>query len=247
MGEVFHEERPARMVIEPTLTIRPASGAVRGVVLVLHGGRADGLQPARRRQLSPARMIPFAHQLHSAGSGQGLEVWSLLYRVRGWNGARMSPLHDARWALARIRARHPAVPVYLLGHSMGGRVALHVADDAQVRAVVALAPWLEGATPVAPVARRELLIMHGTTDRWTSAGHSLNFSRRALGVAAGVRYVSVRNAGHFMLSRHSTWHRLTTSFVLKRFAVDTGVALTRDQLQPAEELLAAPDPLGLTA
>ena len=39
------------------------------------------------------------------------------------------------------------MPVYLLGHSMGGLTALCVADDPQVEAVVALAPWLNARDP----------------------------------------------------------------------------------------------------
>ncbi|MFF2031933.1 alpha/beta hydrolase [Arthrobacter sp. NPDC058192] len=204
------------------LTIAKASGPTRGVVLVLHGGRADSYDPVRGRHLSPARMLPFAQSLKTRGGRHGLAVWTLRNRYRGWNGKDQSPVQDARWALAHIRRDHPGVPVYLLGHSMGGLTAVSVADDPQVDAVVALAPWLSAGTPVRPVAGRRLLIVHGSDDRWTSPHNSLGYARRAAGVAASVDYVSLKGAGHFMIRRVQLWNVLTTGFILDAFGEATG-------------------------
>ena len=204
------------------LRITEAAGETRGVALVLHGGRADSYDAVRGRHLSPARMRPFARALHRQGGPHGLAVWTLRNRYRGWNGEDMSPVHDARWALARISREHPGVPVYLLGHSMGGLTALCVADDAQVEAVVALAPWLNHKTPVEPVAGRRVLIVHGTDDRWTSPANSLDYARRADGVAASVDYVSLKGAGHFMIRRVALWNVLANGSVLDAFGEATG-------------------------
>jgi len=204
------------------LRITEAAGETRGVALVLHGGRADSYDAVRGRHLSPARMRPFARALHRQGGPHGLAVWTLRNRYRGWNGEDMSPVHDARWALARISRDHPGVPVYLLGHSMGGLTALCVADDAQVEAVVALAPWLNHKTPVEPVAGRRVLIVHGTDDRWTSPANSLDYARRADGVAASVDYVSLKGAGHFMIRRVALWNVLANGSVLDAFGEATG-------------------------
>ncbi|WP_090577088.1 alpha/beta hydrolase [Arthrobacter sp. ov407] len=204
------------------LRITEAAGETRGVALVLHGGRADSYDAVRGRHLSPARMLPFARALHRQGGRHGLAVWTLRNRYRGWNGEEMSPVHDARWALARISQEHPGVPVYLLGHSMGGLTALCVADDAQVEAVVALAPWLNHKTPVEPVAGRRVLIVHGTDDRWTSPAKSLDYARRADGVAASVDYVSLKGAGHFMIRRVALWNVLANGSVLDAFGEATG-------------------------
>ena len=171
------------------LTVLAPSGATHGVALVLHGGRSHSFEPVQARHLSPARMVPFARHLYRAGRKYGLEVWILRNRVRGWNGEDMSPLKDARWALAKIREQHPGVPVYLLGHSMGGLTAICAADDPQVDAVVALAPWLDDATPATPLAGRKVLIVHGDQDRWTSPTASLRFARRAAPAARGGQYV----------------------------------------------------------
>src|SRR5512141_2748815 len=84
------------------LSIAPASGDTRGVALVLHGGRSNSYGSVRGRHLSPARMLPFARALQSGGGSDGLAVWTLRNRYRGWNGQDRSPVQDARWALAHI-------------------------------------------------------------------------------------------------------------------------------------------------
>lgn len=208
---------------EAMLTVLPPAGVTRGVALVLHGGRSHSFEPVQARHLSPARMVPFARRLHRAGKKYGLEVWILRNRVRGWNGEEMSPLKDARWALTKIREQHPGVPVYLLGHSMGGLTAICAADDPQVDAVVALAPWLDNATPATPLAGRKVLIVHGDQDRWTSPTASLRFARRAAPAAEVLQYVSLRGTGHFMFRRVRLWHTLATGFLLKAFGERVGI------------------------
>ena len=223
---------------KPVLTVQEAAGVTRGVALVLHGGRSHSYEPVEARHLSPARMVPFAKHLHRAGGKHGLAVWTLRNSVRGWNGPDMSPLQDARWALSRIHEEHPGVPVYLLGHSMGGLTAICAADDPQVDAVVALAPWLNAEAPAGNLAGRKVLIVHGSMDRWTSPAQSLKFAQRALGPADELRYVSLAGAGHFMFRKVRLWHTLATGFVLKAFAESTGAetgssAARFDALLPA--------------
>jgi pimeloyl-ACP methyl ester carboxylesterase len=140
-------------------------------------------------------------------------VWLLRYRYRGWNGPEMSPVRDARWALAEVRSRHGDVPVVLVGHSMGGRTALRVAGDPAVKGVAALAPWLLDTEPVDQLAARRVLVAHGDRDRVTSPAASRRYAERAARVT-GVRHVTVRGDAHAMLLRWPTWHRLTTRFVL---------------------------------
>lgn len=217
------------------LKVLEPAGQVRGVALVLHGGKSQSREPVQARHLSPARMVPLARDLHRAGRQHGLAVWILRNSVRGWNGADMSPLQDARWALQLIREQHPGVPVFLVGHSMGGRTALAAAADPQVAAVVALAPWLAPASPTATVAGRKVLIVHGTLDRWTSPAASFAFAQRAADSAAGMQYVSLSGAGHFMLRKVRLWHSLTTGFVLKAFAESTGAPVA--PLPAFEQLL----------
>ncbi|GAA2177950.1 alpha/beta hydrolase [Arthrobacter parietis] len=240
------QDADGSMAHAPEVTVRPAAGAVRGVVLVLHGGRSNSFEPVRSRHLSPARMIPFARLLSSWGSPAGLETWSLRNRVRGWNGEHMSALHDARWALQQIRKRHPGKPVYLLGHSMGGLTALCAADDPQVRAVVALAPWLDSTTPLQQVSGRRVLIVHGDADRWTSPRQSLRYAQRIQHIADDVRYVTLTGAGHFMFTKLSVWHELSASYLLKSFSDDTGAPVDAKYLRRAADVLVEPSPLGVT-
>lgn len=228
---------------EPVVTVRPAATAARGVALVLHGGRANSFEPVRARQLSPARMVPIARQLHSWGSLAGLETWNLRNGVRGWNGELMSPLRDARWALEQIHEKHPGLPVYLLGHSMGGLTALCAAEDPLVRAVVALAPWVDSTTPVQHLAGRRVLIMHGDADSWTSPRQSLLYAQRIQGIADDVRYVTIAGAGHFMVTKLPVWHDLSVSYLLDSFSRDTGAPVNPRHLRRAADLLAQPAPL----
>ncbi len=200
-----------------TVRVRRAVGTTRAVVIVLGGGQVESRAAASPRQASALRMIPFARSLHRAGAENGVAVWTLHYRFRGWNGSEQSPLADARWALDEVRRRHGDVPVVLVGHSMGGRTALRAAGDTSVRAVVALAPWLPPAEPVDPLRGRSMLILHGTRDRRTDPGASFEFTRRAAIVAAA-HLVEIRGGGHPMIRRAHLWHGLTTWFVTENLS-----------------------------
>ncbi len=197
----------------PTLTVRPAQGEVGSVVLVLHGGKVSSSAAVRRGNLVVLRMVPFARSLQRALAPTGTEVWSLRYAARGWNAPLEAPVRDARWALDGIRERHGRVPVVIVGHSMGGRTALRVADDRDVIGVVALAPWLPDAEPVMSVTGKWVLILHGRRDRWVPAAGSLAWSRRAQEVTAALERFELTWTGHPMLRRAGTWHALATTHV----------------------------------
>src|SRR5690349_13608712 len=97
---------------DPKLLVAEASGPVRGVALVLHGGRAKSHMPVRAQQLAVLRMRPFVHALRRHADA-GLAVAQVRYRVRGWNGAERSPVADTLWALDQLVERFPDVPVAL--------------------------------------------------------------------------------------------------------------------------------------
>ncbi len=196
----------------PSVEIRRARGTTRAVVLMLYGGKAESHEPSRPWHLSAVRLRPFARQISRRTRRDGVAVWTLRYRKRGWNGAEASPVADAQWALAEIRRRHPGAEVVLVGHSMGGRTALRIADDPDVVGVVALAPWLTAGEPRVRLGHRRLLVLHGTLDRWTDPQASKAYveAARAEGVAATWRPMT---DGHFMLRSRGTWKRLTSDFV----------------------------------
>ncbi|WP_027940647.1 serine aminopeptidase domain-containing protein [Amycolatopsis taiwanensis] len=212
----------------PSMSVLRARGPVRAVTLVLHGGAEAGLR--RTYPWGPAylRMLPLARAVRWAAAGHGVEVRVLRNRVRGWNEPDLHPVVDARWALARIRAEHPGIPVFLLGHSMGGRVALRVADDPAVTAVCALAPWTPDGEPVDGVAGRDVVIAHGTLDRTTKPAESYTFAWRARAQAARVARFEVLAEGHAMLCRPRVWDRLVGEFALDAAGVAPGLAWSAD-------------------
>ncbi len=187
---------------------KPRPTGPRLLVLVLHGGRARGEGPVRRSQLAYLRMVQFASRLAGACRGENVAVALLRYRRRGWNEPHQDPVLDTLWAIERLRARFPGVPVALVGHSMGGRVALRLAAEPDIRAVCALAPWIEPGEPMAQLAGRTILLVHGDRDRWTDAAASRRFAE-----SAGVSWLSVPGSGHAMLRRSSRWVGLVLEFL----------------------------------
>ena len=182
------------------------------VALVLHGGASRG-QAVRvsPTQLSVLRMVPIAGRLAQAGRGR-LAVFRLLNSARGWDRST-TPVDDVRWALGRVRERYGAdVPVGLVGHSLGGRAALLSAAAPQVRSVVALAAWLHPREPVPPAPGREVLFVHGDSDRMASLDNARAAARR-LSDGASVGFVTVREGSHAMLRRHRAFDGLAADWV----------------------------------
>lgn len=224
------------MTAEPRLRKLGASGAdVRAAVLVLHGGQENSTAPAAPWHPAYLRMIPFARDLRRA---PGVAVWQLCNRHRGWNAPDLDPVADARWALDRLRAAYPDVPVALVGHSMGGRVALRVADDPAVVGVCALAPWTPDGEPVGQLAGRTVLIAHGDRDRMTDPALSYTYAERAKVVTDAVARFDVLGDAHAMLNRYGEWTRLVRRFTL-------GVLGVVDVDRDIAEALAKPAPAGL--
>jgi pimeloyl-ACP methyl ester carboxylesterase len=192
-------------VSDPLLTTADVPGDPRAVVLVLHGGkprsdRVIGPTSAswRRAAWLQRAIVPQAHEA-------GIGVWLARYRVRGWNGGA-GPVRDARWALDELRAAHGDVPVVLLGHSMGARVAVHAADDPSVVGVVGLAPWWSADDPVATLSGRALRAAHGRRDRITSFRETSSYVDRARTVAASAELHDMGGLGHYMLAGSRRWH-----------------------------------------
>lgn len=200
--------------VTPAVAVLGTQGAPRGVVLLLHGGKADSFERAETRHLSAVRLTPFARLLHEGGHAAGVAVWRLRYRFRGWNGSAMSPVSDVQWALREVRSRHGQIPVVLLGHSMGGRAAVHVLGDPSVHRAVLLAPWLYPDSPVSGARDRDVLVLHGTRDRWTSPSHAADWVDRAAVVARQAAYLSMHGDGHFMLRRPRLWTEIAAGYAL---------------------------------
>lgn len=207
---------PVAAGARPSVSTLPARASrTSAVVLVLHGGAEYGSAVVRPWRLAYLRMVPLARAVWAAGARHGVEVRLLRNRLRGWNEPTRHPLHDARWALETIAAERPGLPVVLVGHSMGGRVALRVADDAAVRGVCAFAPWTPHDEPVESVTGRAVLIAHGTLDSVTPPEDSFRYAARAEAHTARLARLEVTAETHALLRRPAVWNRLAAEFAVQ--------------------------------
>lgn len=189
-----------------------------GVVLMLHGGQANSHDPVDDSSTSWKRSHWMQRQIAGRAHAQGVNLWLLRYQSRGWNAgsaATPSPVPDARWALDEVRREYGDVPVVLLGHSMGARTAVAVADDPSVTGVVALAPWLPADDPIHPLTGKHLLAAHGRSDKITSFRATKAFVRRADEVAASAELQDMGRVGHYMLRRHRAWNHVALTHSLR--------------------------------
>lgn len=193
----------------PEFTRSDVDGPPRGLILMLHGGKADSFVPVDDKSASWRRSAWMQRQIDSRAIAAGVSVWLLRYQHRGWNervASPPSPVPDARWALEEVRRELGDLPVVLLGHSMGARTAVAVADDPFVTGVVALAPWLPANEPVTSLAGKHLAVAHGRGDKITSHRQTVAFMQRAERVAASAEFHDMGRAGHYMLRKRREWN-----------------------------------------
>ncbi len=131
-----------------SVTVHPAHGPARGVVLAVHAMMVDGRSLDR----------PAGGGLASVLAEAGLEVWRVDLRGHGASGP--SPADGGRWtyddlvrhdlpALVEAASRR-GLPVTVLGHSLGGHVAAAAAAEGLApHALVLLAAnvWLKATEP----------------------------------------------------------------------------------------------------
>ena len=116
---------------------------------------------------------------------------------------------DARWALDEVRRELGDVPVVLLGHSMGGRTAVAVADDPSVVGVVALAPWLPPGEPNGALAGKHFAAAHGRSDKITSYRQTRAFVAHAAAASPPRSSCTAwAGVGHYMFRHVPAWNAL---------------------------------------
>lgn len=180
-------------------------------MLVLHGGASrQGRMMVSPTQLSVLRMIPIAKRIAKAGQGR-LVVHRLLNSVRGWDH-EFTPVRDVRWAIGEVRREYGALPVCLVGHSLGGRAALLAGEEEQVTSVVALNPWVYPSDD-ADLAGRRVLFVHGTEDRVALPQRATTVARRLAG-RAEVSFISVPGARHAMLRHGPTFEKAAAQWAV---------------------------------
>jgi pimeloyl-ACP methyl ester carboxylesterase len=119
------------------------------------------------------------------------------YRVKSWRRLDWC-VEDTAAAIRELGAKR----TLLVGFSMGGAVAISAAGDDSVEAVVGLAPWIPDGLDLSPLMGRELVVLHGSLDRWFPGipGVPARVSRRGFDRARtlGVdgRYVLIPGAVH---------------------------------------------------
>ena len=196
-----------------TVSTPARSGGVqaRAAVLVLHGGSPDSVTPTRWRDLAVLRLRPVAGAI--AREVPGALVHRLRFSVRGWNGDGAAALADARWALAELRGRHPGLPVVVVGHSMGGRVAAQIGGDTDVVGLVLLAPWVPSEDPADQLAGVPVVIVQGGRDRSIPLATTEPWIAHAENAPATIFRTVLSWAEHTMLLRFRVWHRLAAAGV----------------------------------
>ncbi|MCG8656525.1 lysophospholipase [Yimella sp. NH-Cas1] len=191
----------------------------RGVVLMLHGGDVEGVEA--RSTFDPS---PLPVRVAAAGIARrrpDLAVVRLLNAVGGWNDRVMSPVADAQWALMRIGQLYPDLPVAVVGHSMGGRTAFELVDEADVRAVIGLAPWLADGYDEKRFLGTPVMVVHGRLDNVTDPDASADLVRR---IRIGGGSATYRSVGdwHTLMFRPAGWHREVASFLHHYLVGDGG-------------------------
>lgn len=210
---------PART--HPTVITTPARRSPghrsdRPRVVIFHGGMVRSELPEWVVDPGYLRVLWVYSHLVRTLALRRVVVSLVRNRVMGWNGldgATPDPILDAWQVLDRIVAADPETPIVLVGHSMGGRTALSVADHANVVGVVALAPWIEPEDSVVPLTGRSLFVAHGAIDGITPPATSLDFARICRTAGVTVARVEIEGVGHAMIRRNRQTHEWTTAAV----------------------------------
>ncbi|MEU0497501.1 alpha/beta fold hydrolase [Mycobacterium sp. NPDC006124] len=193
---------------------------------MLPGGKVQSDSPSRPWHLANVRMVLLTRTLRRR-LGTQVEVRRLRYRLRGWNDPRLDPLRDAEKLLDEVRGRFEPRNIVVVGHSMGGRVAAHLAARGAVGTVVALAPWWAGDDGDLIPAGTRLLVVHGTADTWTDPRRSRAQTERARRRGVDAEWMGFEGGDHFMLRRWRDWHRLTAEFVANQLVGANRAAMRR--------------------
>ncbi|MBD2760442.1 hypothetical protein IEE94_13090 [Yimella sp. cx-573] len=194
----------------------PSVAEPKAIVLMLHGGDVEGVEPVGRWDVAAFAVRVMADNLQEQQPDLGFA--RLINAVSGWNERIMSPVADAEWALMRLRQVYPGLPVAVVGHSMGGRAVFELVRSHDFGAVVGLAPWLADGYDERRFRGTPLMIVHGRADTETSADASADLVRRVRADGGTAIYLSVLG-WHSLLLRPSRWQRQVGAF-LQRYLVD---------------------------
>lgn len=155
-------------------------GACRAVVLALHG-----FNDYRR---AFGEVGPFLAERGVATYAYDQRGFGAAPRPGIWPGSEQLA-DDAAMMAALLRERHPGCPLYLLGESMGGAVALSaLAREGVVDGTVLVAPAVWGRSTMNPLQRAALWLVAHTRP-------GLRLSGRGLGITASDNKAMLRAQG----------------------------------------------------
>jgi acylglycerol lipase len=116
-----------------------------------------------------------------------------------WVGQRLL-VDDVRLVVALVRRRHPGVPVFLIGESMGGALAMVAMADPDPPAadgVILVSPAVRGRVTLSPLERVVLGTVSNAFPWFTVTG-------QGLGITPSDNYAMLRQLAHDPLIIHHT-------------------------------------------
>lgn len=192
----------------PRLDLLAESAGATTAVVLAHGGRQSSQAVPSDWGHPILRMWPFA-EVATRAARQAL-VGLMRYRHRGWNNRAAAD--DLRRVLDAV-GEEGVTRFALVGHSMGGRAVVAVADHPLVIGVLALAPWLPDGEPLVDLSGRLVVFAHGDQDRITSTRLTARYATRARRLGMPVVLLSVAGESHALLRRAGDWNELVRRFV----------------------------------
>lgn len=145
-------------------------GEPQAVVLALHGmNDYSNFFDDAGRHLAERGIIAYAYDQRGFGQGPHPGFWS--------SGQAMAA--DLRAAAALVASRHPELPLYLLGESMGGAVTmLAVAGNApsEISGVILSAPAVWGRSTMNVFQRAALWVTYQVAPGWRLTGQGLKIT-----------------------------------------------------------------------
>ncbi len=145
----------------------PEGGQPHAVILALHGmNDYSNFFDEPGQYLAKKGIAAYAYDQRGFGQAPRPGYWS----------SAESMAADLRTAAALVAARHPGVPLYLLGESMGGAVAILASAGApppNVKGVILSAPAVWGRSTMGFFQRAALWLAYQVAPGWELTGKGL--------------------------------------------------------------------------
>ncbi len=146
---------------------QPSSGRPWAAAVALHGFNDYGMAFSEvGSELAERGIVVYAYDQRGFGQSPGRSYWH----------GSASMIADYRTAAALIRARHPGIPVFAIGESMGGAVVLAAqagTPKPEVDGIVLIAPAIWGASTMPFWQTGPLWLFSHTIPWWPLSGAGL--------------------------------------------------------------------------